>query len=379
MTEKPTEPKDDVFILGAGFSKAVHDNMPLIADLDKAIQEKFVENPLFSSDRLSRFIQNGNFEILLSYLGADAPWKTPGETWSDKSLFHSIAEEIATEIIEQETASINPTSIPLWLQKLVIYFDWFRTPVITFNYDTIVERAAWLPKDFSGDKRSFASSINASHLYLPIMQDIRVSNPKARIGNPLGRTTFNLIKLHGSINWFYSGTDAFPGEQVFFAETQKNNPKDDYQEIQLYAQHKSRLIIPPVSEKSGFYANFLVRALWKSARDALTKAPKVYFIGYSLPETDLITRQLLLDSVPSDAEIYIVSNGTPVDPSKQELIARYKRAMPQVDDANFKSDFISDTCLQDLASELLGPDANAYNEFAAPVRNEELNQLWEQR
>lgn len=379
MPDKPVQPRDDVFVLGAGFSKAVHCDMPLITDLNTIVKEQFASNALFASERLSRFIQNGNFEVLLSYLSTDAPWKTPAEMWSDKSLFHTIAEVIASEIIERETRCVGPTSQPIWLQKLAIYLDWFRTPVITFNYDTILERASWFPKVFSGENRSFAGGIQSAHLYLPIMQDIRVSNPRVRLGDPLGRSTFRLIKLHGSINWFYSGTDTFPAEQVYFAETQKDNPRDDYQVVQPYAQNKTRLLIPPVSEKSAFYSNFLVRALWKSARDALTKAPKIYFIGYSLPETDLTTRQLLLSSVQPNAEIFIVSKGAASEVSKKELVARYKRAMPQVPSAKFSTRYITETCLQDLAWDLLGSDPDVYNQYSMPRSNADLNRLWGQR
>jgi hypothetical protein len=379
VPDKPTQPSNDVFVLGAGFSKAVHEDMPLIADLNRIVQEKFGGDSLFAADRLSRFIQNGNFEVLLSYLGTDAPWKTPAETWSDRSLFHTIAETIAVEIIERETRCNTPSSQPIWLQKLAIYFDWFRNPVISFNYDTILERAAWFPKVFSGERKSFASGINAAHHYPPTMQDIRASNPKVSIGNPLGRSTFPLIKLHGSINWFYSGTDSFPGEQVYFAETHKDNPRDDYQIVQVYAQNKSRLIIPPVSEKSAFYSNFLVRSLWKGARDALTKAPKIFFIGYSLPETDLTTRQLLLSSVQPEAEIFIVSRGDPSSKEKKELIARYRKALPQVAKAKFNTRYISASCVQDLAWELLGSDPNVYNQYAMPQPDTDLTRLWEQR
>ncbi len=373
------QPNNDVFVLGAGFSKAAHAGMPLMTDLNQIISETYAADGLFAADRLHPFVQNGNFEVLLSYLGSDAPWKNPSESWGDKALFHRIAETIADEIMSRETAGITPSSIPHWLQKLVIYFDWYLTTVITFNYDTIVERSAWLPKVFDGEKRSYARSIQSAHLYPPIMQDIRVSNPRARLGDPQGRQTFRLIKLHGSINWFYSGTDVFPGEQVYFAETQKNNPRDDYQIIEPYVQTKQRLIIPPVSEKSAFYSNFLVRALWKGARDALTKARRVFFIGYSLPETDLTTRQLLLSSVPGDAEIFIVSEGDRNDPKKKALVELYRKAMPQVARGNVKDDYIREECLRHLAWDLLGTDPHAYNQYAMPIRDEELARLWQER
>jgi len=373
------EKRNEVFIVGAGLSKQVHDQMPLLMDLSSVVEEKFKTNPTFQSDRIKPFIQNGDFELLLSYLHTDSPWKSPSESLDDKSLFFQIADVIADEIIERETASLIYDKLPVWLEKLEIYFDWFQPTVISFNYDTILERAAWLSKSFNGERASFSQHIYATHLYLPIMQDIRVPSSRARIPDSLGRglPTFRLIKLHGSINWFYSGSDDFPGEQVYFAEAQKNNPKDDYQIIEPYVLNKQRLIIPPVSEKTSFYSNFLVRALWKESMEALKDAERIFFIGYSLPQTDLMTMQLLLSSISSEAEVFVVSEGNQQDTKKQELIERYKNAIPQVED-RINTKYVCKNAIFELARDLTGDDPQVYN--INPSRklpkDEDLLMLW---
>lgn len=377
MPDQRDQPnRQEVFVLGAGFSKALYEGMPLMNELNEIVKDRFGQDPLLADQRIQRFIKNNDFEMLLSYLSSDAPWKTPSEYWSDKALFRRIADLIALEIMSRETSGLVPSSMPIWLQKLVIYFDWHKVNVITFNYDTIVERAAWFPKStFEGERRSFARNICGCNLYPPIMQDVE------RTGrNPLGRITFKMTKLHGSINWFYSGTDAFPGEQVSFVEVQKDDPFRDYERLAPYLQGKQRLIIPPVSDKTTFYTNFLVRTLWKRAKDALSEAHKVFFIGYSLPVTDLTTHQLLLSTVKPEAEIYIVSKGHPDE--KEKLIQRYKDALPQItNEVQFKLDFITENPLQDLAWELLGTDPQAYNQnpSAAGRTDEDLTRIWQRR
>jgi hypothetical protein len=123
---------------------------------------------------------------------------------------------------------------------------------------------------------------------------------------------FHLLKLHGSINWYYSGTNKFPAEQLYSSD------KDSEPETDL-----SLFIVPPLLDKSNYYFHTSMNQLWFKAGEALRQADEVYFIGYSLPETDLSVRLLLNDSIKPTAKIIII------DPSSK-VGDRYKNCFETV-------------------------------------------------
>jgi len=83
-----------------------------------------------------------------------------------------------------------------------------RSSVITLNYDTLVERVAGM------QSWKLSRGIPTGLLYpIPL-------TPAAQRGQtqltPGPVETFKLFKLHGSINWFYSGASDFFGETLYF-------------------------------------------------------------------------------------------------------------------------------------------------------------------
>jgi hypothetical protein len=61
-------------------------------------------------------------------------------------------------------------------------------------------------------------SLNAIYSYRHAPMHPYLSEMAGTFEDELDRSTFRLIKLHGSINWFYSGGEQFPGEQIYFRE-----------------------------------------------------------------------------------------------------------------------------------------------------------------
>jgi hypothetical protein len=69
----------DVFILGAGFSKAVSSRMPLMNDLSRMVEED-----LPAAERKRQSL--GNFESYLNYLALDHPWHSEAENLRNSAL-----------------------------------------------------------------------------------------------------------------------------------------------------------------------------------------------------------------------------------------------------------------------------------------------------
>lgn len=121
--------------------------------------------------------------------------------------------------------------------------------IITFNYDTAVERIAKMAgKPFPAMPGSYQS------------------------GQP------QLIKLHGSADWHKDGAVIKQMDRAFL---------DDV-EIAIGM---------PGNGKSKLTENALFETLWTSARRAIEEAGFISIIGYSMPETDNNARMMILDSV----------------------------------------------------------------------------------
>lgn len=338
-----------VFILGSGFSRAFSDAMPTVDELANKLRER----PPFRESPYDNLVENP--ELLLSYLDLAQPWKEPEEVLRDQALFIETQKALAEEIARSEAQAFKHP-VPEWAADLVQYLHETRTTVITLNYDTVLERT--LHKALPG--RPNRDGPREFDLY-----DMPLSVLRLRQSGTLGGEevdTFRLVKLHGSINWFYSGHEGLSGEQIYFRAVTSDSPsQDDWgrsndtdREVKRLTKDKTPLIVPPVSEKSRFYENRTIRALWTAARGALAQADEVWCVGYSLPETDL-TMKLFLRSVARPKRVTIVNRAHGVNGSDQRILERYREAFPEsgIDGQTF----MGENSVQKMTEHLLGAES----------------------
>ena len=207
-TPTPTHPRQhDVFILGAGFSKAIDRRMPTMIELGAEIRERIAEVTGFSSaipDSLG-----DNIELWMSYLSQPQPWLREPEVDLHRSLGGRIRQCIAA-VIKERTVLASSSSAPEWLRRLIIAWHRREAVVITLNYDTLVEKAA---RDLSVPEE--ISVLQPADIYPPYFANIAARTGVGLWGRNAPRT-FRLLKLHGSVNWHYSGRESFHGETIFF-------------------------------------------------------------------------------------------------------------------------------------------------------------------
>jgi len=133
--------------------------------------------------------------------------------------------------------------------------------IVNFNYDTLVERNLELPYTY----------ISPHGFERPISDDL-----------------VRVIKLHGSLSWLESGS----GLPVIFLP---NEVDPQYKKDFWYRQPA---IVPPTATKDevkGVRSNsirVIIRQQWSYAREMLTKADKLIFVGYSFPDTDGHAKEL---------------------------------------------------------------------------------------
>ena len=139
MTDK------DVFILGAGFSRAISPQMPIMNELTDQVRvridnsEVSLPPPLMDSEDRRRELDN-NIELWMTYLSQSQPWLDESFNQHNQALATRIRRFIR-EVINERTANSMSARLE-WLETLIQQWSLRQATVLTLNYDTLVERAA---------------------------------------------------------------------------------------------------------------------------------------------------------------------------------------------------------------------------------------------
>ena len=142
------EAASTAFLLGAGFSRAVSDAMPLLDDLGRAVATSFLEDRTLQCllDRAEAgaidagAVPLGDAETWLTSLASDQPFLSASRNLQRRALFVELAALIAHQIRDrQRLAGMQPC--PQWLEGLIAHWHAHKSDVITLNYDTLVESA----------------------------------------------------------------------------------------------------------------------------------------------------------------------------------------------------------------------------------------------
>jgi len=315
---------NEVFILGAGFSRAVSRHMPLMRDLPKLIFERYRHADALPIDIRKRI--NDNVEMALAYLLEGNTSVPDKERDRNQRIFRDLVLVIRGLFIEYSRdpsiwGSNNP---PEWLEALITHWNRNHSTVISFNYDTLIERVAgsiYSPSRShsieTGDLYSIAL-LDATRRGMPHVGPTRSTN----FGN-----SFVLLKLHGSANWFYQDEQTNTHGPIFFVPCMGglDGTFDAMEGRDPEAAHWNNLqgtqpvIIPPVSNKSGFFRNPEIRSQWKEAERRLSAAHKVYCLGYSMPESDGMVADLIRKHLPSGVPLQLVNLANQLDHFQKTL------------------------------------------------------------
>src|ERR1019366_6423058 len=84
----------DVFILGAGFSRAISESMPLMKDLDSKVADRL------GADTYRRISSSfdGDLELAMTFLAQGHPWLKESDRLRNRALFLEASTAIAREI-----------------------------------------------------------------------------------------------------------------------------------------------------------------------------------------------------------------------------------------------------------------------------------------
>lgn len=299
-------------ILGSGFSRAISDYMPTTLDLARETVSRLEGvDALLPPD----FGEASEFEAWLSALAEAQPFLDEAENLRNRALFVSASSAIRDILLGFETLAMRDAAPPSWLRKWIYLMQHFNATVATFNYDLLVERAVescplW---DKEGNRVRGRDLIGE---WPPTAEPPRGgwSIP------PLAAASFTLLKLHGSLDTFWTLGDASGASVARWEwESRWGDPRmpDDVVRRRSLPGREPYLI-PPTATKSGFYANPLAREVWQTAYRALASAHEITFVGYSLPITDMVSAAMVSRAL-TDEHLVVV-----VNPAPDPVLARLK-------------------------------------------------------
>lgn len=325
-----------VFLFGAGASKA--EGAPLTSELlyealrqphmDKNLVEvvvKFLKDFFGIADLrcVSCASQLPSFEELLTIVDlAILKHEAFSREWNEASLekLHDALVYNMSKILKEKLQSQLETA-PKYHSDFIqtIYRNRMDDnpsdySFLSLNYDLLLDNAliALFPRldlDYSIDFRNY------------------VSGPRDW-EKPHAEHSVKLLKLHGSLNWMFCPVC----NSVRLTPKEKIADRIITEEIPCELDHAIQrpLLIPPTWLK--VYDNAYLMQIWLNAERILRSAEKVFFVGCSLPESDIHVRYLLKKSLYRAGEkpkITVVTRPENSEGSKLHL--RYKRLFGEVD------------------------------------------------
>lgn len=290
-----TDPGRTVLVLGAGFSRAVSERMPITDELGNACLAIVP-----SGQGVPGEFTGGTFETWLSSVAEPQPYLREAENVANQHLFVIFRDAIDT-VLGQRVDEVLRKDPPAWLEKFVVTAHATRSTIVTFNYDTLVEAAVQ-------HRQIYEAGLAEPVAWTELTGDVPGWPSGVMRFAATPADTLRLLKLHGSLNWYWS-----PDDSSGLSVARRPLP-GTFRASEPYTEHQRRrdvpgrvpFIVPPSATKSGYYQNVIVREMWRQASEALEAAHDVTFIGYSLPETDVTVSSMLRRQLPRGRSVHVV-------------------------------------------------------------------------
>jgi hypothetical protein len=319
----------EVFVLGAGFTKAFLEDAPLLVDDygGSDLLEKYAAFPhaqRILSEELSRQPEDlMDLERLMTRLDGGMPYDGAVGAKQEFALLNSELRSAFQSRLAQARQGVFHKED---MQQFAAHCKTNKVTCVTFNYDDVFDEYLWNHVWDSG----WHPDGGYGFFCKPSTDCVR------EYGGYKDQTSMLLLKLHGSVNWRPRlgskrpyGIDSIVHHANWFLED--DIYKDPIEDIERHLE-KEPFLVPPVLVKSSLVEEPLLQAVWSMAYGELHSAERVTFIGYSMPITDIAARTLFRESISRTAEIKIVTR----DASHiEDLLDSYKRVFSNVAASNF--------------------------------------------
>lgn len=287
------------YVLGAGFSYAAT-GLPLTDEVGNRLLRRLPT----AVGRVPESFAGGTFETWMSRISEPQPDLSEVENARNAAMFVEVTHGLHEVLTQAENKALTKPA-PEWLIALVRIMHVQQATVATFNYDTILERAA-LSSDSIDDEGQRRLTEESLYRDLPPV----LLRPYGLVSAAADTSTFTLLKLHGSLNWYWTRGDNSGATlgRAFAVGGWRPNGAHVKPHTARAAPGREPFLVPPASAKSAYYQNPVTRQLWRNTAHALREADRVVIAGYSLPVTDLVTVGMLSDALAGrDCRVEVVN------------------------------------------------------------------------
>lgn len=329
----------EVFVLGAGFTKAFLPNAPLMVDDYEGdiLASKFEEFPYASRildwERSRNIDGQINIERLMTRLEGLMPY----------DFDQRASEELGMLLIELKRSFIRRVQLARKksgyisdLKEFGKYCVEKGINCITFNYDDILDEAIWAVAGARSPINEPYWNPDGGYGFFCRPSLCAVEDTMVQMDI---KTAILVLKLHGSINWFpirgyrqpYS-VDAIMHHEPWYEPERY----EEVNEAVAFHIEPEPFLVPPILIKSAIVEQPILRLIWHRAYDVLNTAQRVTFVGYSCPLTDIAVRILLEESLQPLREINIHVVNLATDKSEQrEIIKTYRQVFTNIPTRRF--------------------------------------------
>ncbi|MDE0422352.1 MAG: SIR2 family protein [Gammaproteobacteria bacterium] len=323
--EKPRR----VFVTGAGFTRALVPDAPLLVDdfgndaLVETVRSLPKASQLLEAERRRHPKGFINLERLMTRLDTLMPYDYDHKAVDEIDFLYSALKDSFLRRISGVRSGKFASDD---LDAFVAHCTANGAACITFNYDDFLDEALASSGIWNADWgygfycRSSSTAVSA-------------------IGGDRLIARFLLLKLHGSVNWraLLGHESPYALAAIVHHHAWGNGDVPGHLRPQVERHlEPDPVIVPPVLTKSGLVAQSVLRFVWTRAFAELAAADGVTFIGYSFPETDSAARVLFseaLRDLPGDRVEVVGREHT--DAGKIALKSRYRRLLGDIPDERF--------------------------------------------
>lgn len=180
--------------------------------------------------------------------------------------------------------------------------------IVSFNYDCLIDTSLREAADRSWNTKSGYG--------FELSKPYEKWEPKRTGRGPIAKNPICLLKLHGSLNWDRSTGDK--PEQLSLRDS-------PYSAV----SRAKNEVVPPVWNKE-VLNDPVLKELWKQARKRLPTGKVLVVIGYSVPQTDLVSQALIRVSASERKATQKLSHLIVVNPdqsARRDLINLVEKGM----------------------------------------------------
>jgi hypothetical protein len=326
-----------VLVLGAGFTRAFFSKAPLLLDEYNlsSLAAKYSQFPsarrILELEIKRRGDGKVDFERLITRLQGGMPYDHSRGSASELQGLLEDLLALFTGMMRDAKAGPNDVGA---LSELASYCLVNAVSAITFNYDDIFDRELWnlnskrLTSNPWEPDSGYGFFCNPAYA-LFIAEDHGLTHPPML-----------LLKLHGSLNWRVKlgvrrpySVDSLVHHEEWY------QPDPPYRDARVEDHLEAApFIIPPVLSKPDLVEQPILHLLWTKAYQLLSTANEVYFVGYSMPVTDIASgflfREAMVNLPPTCLRVVNLATS---DTSRRKLFEDYKRSFPDIQVTQFYS------------------------------------------